>query len=69
MDYRWERIEKLIRHMCQVAHDNGPVAAKALIDEMMLKVEGEYRSAVLDEIDRGQERFRKAMSADQQPIE
>lgn len=45
----WPIIESRVRHMCQVANENGPVAAKTLIDEMMKKLEDEFEAALQDE--------------------
>jgi hypothetical protein len=35
--------------MCQVAQDNGPVAARTLIDAMMVKLKDEFTAALEDE--------------------
>lgn len=45
----WPTIEARVRHMCQVAQDNGPVAARTLIDAMMVKLKAEFTAALEDE--------------------
>lgn len=49
IDRRWHEIESMVRHMCQIAQESGPVAAKTRVNELMPKLRTIVTSIVEDE--------------------
>jgi hypothetical protein len=45
----WPTIEARVSRMCQMALDNGPVTARALIEGQMEKLKEEFTAAIEDE--------------------
>mgnify|MGYP003386358339 CR=1 FL=1 len=49
LERRWTEVESLVRHMCQTAQENGPVAAKVRVDHLMPKLKTLVTAIIEDE--------------------